>query len=89
MSVDQCRYLCSDEVDFFRIIPLVETVMKLSQRKPNDVIEINMDWEELDINSAKTKATYREMQRVDIRLIEKSRLSAVLLRNQKGGSYYV
>ena len=40
----------------------VETVVLLSQRKPDDVIEIDLDVEELDITSAETKATYREIQ---------------------------
>ncbi len=34
----------------------------LSQRKPDDVIEIDMDLDELDITSAETKAIYGEIQ---------------------------
>lgn len=34
----------------------------LSQRKLDDVIEIDMDLGEMDITSAETKATYREIQ---------------------------
>lgn len=40
----------------------VETVVLLSQRKLDDVIEIDMDLDEMDITSAETKATYREIQ---------------------------
>lgn len=34
----------------------------MSQRKPDDVIEIDMDLDGMDITSAETKATYREIQ---------------------------
>lgn len=40
----------------------VETVVLLSQRKPDDYIEIDLDLDEMDITSAETKATYREVQ---------------------------
>lgn len=40
----------------------VDTVVLLSQRKPDDIIEIDVDVNELDITSAETKATYREIR---------------------------
>ena len=52
----------AEAVDMFPRTAHVETVVLLSQRKPDDVIEIDMDLDELDITSAETKATYREIQ---------------------------
>lgn len=40
----------------------VETVVLLSQQKPDDHIEVDLELDELDITSAETKATYREIQ---------------------------
>ena len=40
----------------------VETVVLLSQQKADDYIEIDLDLDEMDITSAETKATYREVQ---------------------------
>ena len=40
----------------------VETVVLLSQRKADDYIEVDLELDELDITSAETKATYREIQ---------------------------
>ena len=40
----------------------VETVVLLSQQKPDDRIEVDLELDELDITSAETKATYREIQ---------------------------
>ncbi len=40
----------------------VETVVLLSQRKPNDRIEVDLDSDELDATSTETKATYNEIQ---------------------------
>nr|WP_097003986.1 hypothetical protein [Lacrimispora amygdalina] len=36
----------------------VETVVLLSQQKPNDKIVVDLDSDELDATSAKTKAAY-------------------------------
>ena len=38
----------------------VETVVLLSQQKPDDHIEIEIDLDEIDATSAETKATYHE-----------------------------
>ena len=44
-------------------IPIhVETVVLLSQQKPDDTIEIDLDLDELDATSAETKATYQEIK---------------------------
>ena len=40
----------------------VETVVLLSQRKADDYVEVELELDELDITSAETKATYREIQ---------------------------
>ena len=40
----------------------LETVVLLSQQKPDDTIEIELDLDELDATSAETKATYQEIK---------------------------
>ena len=40
----------------------VETVVLLSQQKPDDVIEVKIELDELDLTSAESKATYKEIQ---------------------------
>ncbi len=40
----------------------VETVVLLSQQKPSDKIEVDLDLDELDATSAETKATYSEIK---------------------------
>jgi len=40
----------------------VETVVLLSQQKPDDTIEIDLDLDELDATSAETKVTYQEIK---------------------------
>ena len=49
-------------VDMFPWASGVETVVLLSQQKPDDTIEVDLDLDVLDITSAETKATYREIQ---------------------------
>ena len=39
-----------------------ETVVLLSQQKPDDTIEIDLDLDELDATTAETKATYEEIK---------------------------
>ena len=39
----------------------VETVVLLSQQKPDDHIEIEINLDEVDAASAETKATYKEI----------------------------
>ena len=46
----------------FRIRYHVETVVLLSQQKPDDTIEIDLDLDELDATSAELKATYQEIK---------------------------
>lgn len=41
---------------------MVETVVLLSQQKPDDTIEIDLDLDELDATSAELKATYQEIK---------------------------
>ena len=45
-------------VDMFPGTRHVETVVLLSQQKPDDTIEIDLDLDELDATAAETKATY-------------------------------
>ena len=40
----------------------IETVVLLSQQKPDDTIEIDLDLDELDATAAETKATYEEIK---------------------------
>lgn len=40
----------------------VETVILLSQQKPDDRIEVEIELDELDLTSAESKATYKEIQ---------------------------
>ena len=49
-------------VDQFGHSVHVETVVLLSQQKPDDTIEIDLDLDELDATSAETKATYQEIK---------------------------
>lgn len=49
-------------VDQFCQTVHVETVVLLSQQKPDDTIEIDLDLDELDATSAELKATYREIK---------------------------
>ena len=39
-----------------------ETVFLLSQQKPDDVIEVEIELDELDLTSAESKATYAEIK---------------------------
>ena len=49
-------------VDMFPGTVHVETVVLLSQQKPDDTIEIDLDLGELDATSAELKATYQEIK---------------------------
>ena len=49
-------------VDLFPNTVHVETVVLLSQQKPDDHIEIDLDLDELDATSAELKATYQEIK---------------------------
>ena len=40
----------------------VETVVLLSQQKADDYIEVELELDELDLTSAESKATYKEIQ---------------------------
>lgn len=49
-------------VDMFPHTNHVETVVLLSRKKPDDVIHIDLNLDELDITSAESKATYNEIK---------------------------
>lgn len=49
-------------VDLFPWTGHVETVVLLSQQKPDDTIEIDLDLDELDATAAEAKATYEEIK---------------------------
>ena len=49
-------------VDQFPMSVHVEAVVLLSQQKPDDTIEIDLDLDELDATSAELKATYQEIK---------------------------
>ena len=48
--------------DMFPHTEHVETVVLLSQQKPDDTIAIDLDLDELDATSAELKATYQEIK---------------------------
>lgn len=49
-------------VDMFGMTTHVETVVLLSQQKPDDIIEVEIELDELDLTSAESKATYAEIK---------------------------
>ena len=49
-------------VDMFPHTNHVETVVLLSRKKPDDVIHIDINLDELDITAAESKATYQEIK---------------------------
>ncbi len=49
-------------VDMFPYTNHVETVVLLSQRRPDTHIDIKLDLSELDVTAAETKATYQEIK---------------------------
>jgi 23S rRNA (uracil1939-C5)-methyltransferase len=49
-------------VDMFPHTVHVETVVLLSQQKPDDHIEIEINLDEIDATSAESKATYKEIE---------------------------
>ena len=64
------KYLCERGYELRKVCPVdqfgmtvhVETVVLLSQKKPDDTIEIDLDLDELDATSAELKATYQEIK---------------------------
>ena len=64
------KYLCERGYELKKVCPVdmfpntvsVETVVLLSQQKPDDTIEIDLDLDELDATSAELKATYQEIK---------------------------
>ena len=56
------RLTSATAADLFPRCAHVETVVLLSQQKPDDVIEVDLDLDELDITSAESKATYQEIK---------------------------
>ena len=55
-------------VDQFGHSTHVETVVLLSQQKADDVIEVEIELDELDLTSAESKATYKEIQEYVLKL---------------------
>lgn len=49
-------------VDMFPNTSHIESVVLLSRKIPDDIIEINIDLDELDITTAESKATYEEIK---------------------------
>ena len=64
------KVLCAEDYELTRVSTTdmfpqgvhVETVVLLSQQKPDDTIEIDLDLDELDATSAELKATYQEIK---------------------------
>ena len=52
-----------NQYDYFStVLGHVETVVLLSQQKPDDHIEIEINLDEIDATGAETKATYKKIQ---------------------------
>lgn len=64
------KYLCERGYELRKVCPVdqfgmtvhVETVVLLSQQKADDYIEVELELDELDLTSAESKATYKEIQ---------------------------
>ena len=56
----QVKRICC--CDMFAGTPHVETVILLSRKAPDAEIKVRLDMSELDITSAESKATYKEIQ---------------------------
>lgn len=64
------KILCEGGYELKRVRPVdqfghtvhVETVVLLSQQKPDDVIEVEIELDELYLTTAESKATYKEIQ---------------------------
>ena len=56
------RLQSAQAADLFPRCAHVETVVTLSRKKPDDVIEIDLELDELDITTAEAKATYPEIK---------------------------
>ena len=64
------KVLCAEDYELVRVSTTdmfpqgvhVETVVLLSQQKPDDTIEIDLDLDELDATVTETKATYEKIK---------------------------
>lgn len=64
------KYLAANGYEIDRVQPVdqfahtvhIETVILLSRTAPDTVIKVNLDMSELDVTSAESKATYKEIQ---------------------------
>ena len=56
------RLQSAQAADLFPRCAHVETVVTMSRKKPDDVIEIDLELDELDITAAEAKATYPEIK---------------------------
>ena len=64
------KYLAANGYEIARVQPVdqfahtvhIETVILLSRTAPDAVIKVNLDMSELDVTSAESKATYKEIQ---------------------------
>ena len=54
--------LRAEAIDMFPRTEHVETVVSLSQQKPDDVIRVGLDLDELEVTPAEAKATYGEIK---------------------------
>ncbi len=66
VCIDRTNNLAIDKKKtLYKFLPTgqhVETVVCLSQQKPDDLIEIEIDLDEIDATGTETKATYKEIQ---------------------------
>lgn len=59
----------------------IETVVLLSQQKPDDYIDVTIELDDVDITSAETKATYDEIKK-PIGILQGKSLPRILRQNK-------
>ena len=59
LGYEPARIAC---VDMFCWTGAIETVMSLVQQKPDDIVKVDIDADELAVTKADSKATYGEIQ---------------------------
>lgn len=59
---NEARWPEQVQIDNFRLMSMLETVVLLSRKTPDDTIEVDLDLDELDITAAESKATYQEIK---------------------------
>ena len=61
----------------------VETVVLLSQQKPDDYVEVELELDELDLTSAESKATYAEIKKYVVEHNDGMKVSSLYIAQVK------